>query len=180
MKTRLISILLAICSASVSLAAPEFVGVLVSQGVTHIAMRSDSTGDTHWVKIGDFMGEYRVRSYDPKKETLSLQRGEAEIELALKSASVQSAPTLTLLESLVKAGDKNLEGALQQARQLEDRRNNTAAELADLEIRAAKEPSRSETVKQMQRKLKIEEANLEFLYQSLLAAARSGPVKKSE
>ena len=172
MKLRSILLCLMLGLASVCFGSPEFIGVLVSQGVTHLAVRGESQGRMHWVKIGEEFDGYRLKLYDSQRELLILQRGDSEVQVALKSAAVQPAPTRVLLESLVKAGDANLRAALDQAKQLEDRRDETAKRLSKLEAQTGSQVERVSVVNEVRRKLKIEEDNLEFFYQRLMEEAR--------
>jgi hypothetical protein len=159
--------------------SPEFVGVLASSGATYVAMRADPASSVTWVPIGGSVGEYRVVSYDPRREVIVLLRGRTEIEVPLKSASVQSASTLALLQDLVRNGDVGLISSLESLRMLDARRNTTAAELADLIARAASDPSLNERVSDARKRLRIEESNLERFYQALASTVRDKAERKA-
>jgi hypothetical protein len=131
-------------ASSVCFASPKFVGVLTSNGVTYIAVRDDSSANAIWVGIGQSVGEYRIVSYDPKKEILSVVRDSAALEVPLMTASVQPAPVLALIERLVENGDTELASALDSLRTLDERRKKTAAELSELETRAVSDPAANE------------------------------------
>jgi hypothetical protein len=168
-----VSSLLAGLAATCCFAAPEFIGVLISQGTTYVAVRSDATKGAIWLNIGDRVDEYRVAAYDPKRAALLLKRDGTDLELFLKSGAVQSAPTVELLEQLVKKGDSGRERELQELRVLDARCKKTAAELADLESRATADPRAAEKVPHLRRQLQLEQGNLAYYLESLTAAARS-------
>ena len=112
--------------AASAFAAPEFIGVLVSQGKTYVAVRVVEGERTSWAGIGEMAGDFRVVGYEAKGETLLLTRGGVEYCIALKSATVQSAPTSEFLQSLVKKGDVAMEAILRELMALESRRDKTA------------------------------------------------------
>jgi hypothetical protein len=153
-------------------AAPEFIGVLTSKGVTYVAVRPDPAEPAVWVGIGDTFAGYRVRSYDAKQDTLLLMRGSDAIEVKLKQASVQAKPTITLLEELIRRGDPTLQDSVKDLKTLESRVAKTVAELAAAEARAVNAPTTSETVVHLRRKLKLEEGYLDYYFQALNEAAR--------
>lgn len=161
-----LSLFLFTCGAS-CFGAPEFVGVLVSNGTAHFAVRAVPTEQAVWVSIGEKVGEYRIVAYDPRQETLSFVREREKIEVPLRNAKVQSAATLALLENLVRKGDDELRVSLESLRTLDGRRNKTAAELANLEARAASNPDLREQVAVTQKRLLLEDSNLERFLQAL-------------
>lgn len=148
-------------------AAPEFVGVLVSDGTTYVAVRTEDQGGVRWTRIGDAIGEYRAMAYDSNAEVLSLKKGDAEIRLTLKNSTVQLAPSLALLESLVKNGSVGLE-EVRGLRTLMERRDKAAAALED----ALKSQAAADRVRDLRRQLSIEESNADYLLQSLVAVAQ--------
>lgn len=149
-------------------AKPEFVGMMVSQGMTYVAVREEEGARARWVKIGDDVGGYRVTSYDPVRETLQLRKADTELELTLKIAAVEPTPTRELLESLVK-GDPELQYQLEALKYLADRLHRTDENIA----RALKDPTASETVGQLRRVRALDQRNLELFSQRLYEVARS-------
>src|SRR4051812_11681250 len=108
--------------------------------MTHVAVRLDAGSETRWLMIGGQFGEYRVTSYDPIKDVLTLSHGETKLELNLKTSAVQPRPMIELLQALVQAGDTELARALKETSELDTRRKKTAVEVAELEARASNDP----------------------------------------
>jgi hypothetical protein len=82
----------------------SFVGVFSTQTSILVAIR-ESSNAPRWVKVGERVGSYVVRSFDAKNETIALQNADGVIELKLKDSKVQPAPTMELFESLASHGD---------------------------------------------------------------------------
>ena len=156
-------------------ATPEFDGVMASRGTTYFAMREAPTQGTRWIKLGDRIGSYRVSSYDQPKETLSLTSDEGETLVVLKPGAVRAAPTVQLLQTLVTNGDDIQTYVLRALRELEQRRDQTAATLVEWEARALKQPSAksNDMVVNLRRKLELEEANLAYYIEKMLEASRN-------
>lgn len=163
--------LVALCSVLMvsARANPEFVGVLVSEGTTYVAVRTEDKGSVRWAKIGDVVGAYRALAYDAKAETLVLKKGSAEMRLTLKNSTVQPTPSFPLLEALVKNGNLGLEQEVKNLSTLMERRDKTAAELEN----ALKISPDADRVRDLRRQLSIEAGNAEILLQHLFAMAQN-------
>lgn len=87
-----LGLLLPVCLPAATTAKTEdvtFKGVLVADGKTTISL-SNAAGNSRWVEIGrDFAG-YRVTSYEPATETLSLVKDGVTTEIRLQDAKVRS------------------------------------------------------------------------------------------
>ncbi len=153
--------------------APVFSGIFTSGGTTYLGLREDPAKPFMWVAVGGRLGEFRVVSYDDNAEKVVLQRGDAVVELRLKSSAVESTPTVELVERLAREGDVEMQKLLPGLRKLDERRADTVAELAALERRAATDESVREELKAVRRKHQIEDDNLRYLLRSVLNPAKS-------
>jgi hypothetical protein len=175
MKLHVAAFCLALVCADMVAAPPEFDGVMASQGVNYFALRPDPSRTIKWIKLGDSLGDYILKSYDQEKETLSLSRNGESVEVVLKTGSVRSAPrsgpTIELLKGLKENGDVSQTALLNMLTSLRDRRDETARQFAELEARAMKEsePKKTEMLTQFRRKLELEEANLEYYMDKVIA-----------
>lgn len=158
---------LAACVVAAS-ARPELTGMMVSQGVTYLAVRAEEGDRARWAKIGEEVGGYRLLSYDPGREALRLRKGETELELTLKMAAVEPAPTLELLTALVDQ-DPELKSQLAALQYLADRLSRADEEIA----KTLKNPAAGEVVVQLRRRRALDQSNLEIFTQRLYALARS-------
>ena len=174
MKMRCLAVFLTLLTNSYS-GPPDFDGVMVSQGKIYFALREDPAVASKWIKLGDRVSDYVLTSYDREKETLSLDLKGKSVQLLLKTGSVRSgpraAPTIELLKALPVAGDVSQNQILDLLTRLRDQRDDTARKLAGVEARALKEPEpkRTEMVKEWRRRLELEDANLEYATDNVIA-----------
>jgi hypothetical protein len=165
--------LIALFTSVWSYAEPEFVGMLSSNGNTYVAVRADAATTPTWVSVGGRVGSYEVVSYNAATETVLLRANGRDIEVRLKTAAVQPTPPMDVLKQLA-AGRPELEKLLEDARTLETRLKDTAAELAREEAKAAKGSSHFEgSIKELRRKHQIEESHLNYYVEALTKHART-------
>ena len=175
MRFNLVLLCLGLVAARVQAAPPEFDGVMTSQGLTYFAVRPDAVVAMRWIKLGDVADGYTLKSYDKTTETLTLVRNAESIQVVLKTGSVRPAPrakpTIDLLSHVIEKGDISQQVALDLLTNLRDRRDDSARKLVEVEARAAKEPEpkRTELVREHRRKLELEESNLEYYTDEVIA-----------
>jgi hypothetical protein len=164
--------LFAVFTSVWSYADPEFVGMLSSNGNTYVAVRADAGATPTWVNVGGRVGSYEVISYNAARETVLLRANGRDIEVRLKTAAVQPMPPMDVLKQLA-AGKPELEKLLENARTLEARVRDTAAEIAREEAKVAKGLNDfGASVKELHRKHQIEESHLSYYVEALTKRIR--------
>ena len=161
---------------SVCCAAPEFAGVLKSAGKTYLALRTEGGTMNGWREVGESVGEYKIISYDEARDVVVLSRAGTTVEVRLNGARVESKPTLALVEEMARGGNEAVQTMLADARKLDERRANTASEVAEAESRSARDPQAAGRLPELRRKLKIEEDNMAYFLHSVVKS-QSPPAK---
>jgi len=178
MKLRVGLMFLVLFSTDAFAAPPDFDGVMASGGINYFALRQEPSVAIKWIKLGDFAGDYLLKSYDREKQTLSLTHNGESVDVLLKTSLVRSGPnfarsgpTIAFLASLTAKGDVSHQAILDMLSTIRDRRDETAGKLAAVEAKAAKFPEqqRTEMVKEWRRKLELEEENLEYYTDQAIA-----------
>jgi len=139
---------------------PEFVGLLLRNGTTYVALRELGSSGATWAKLGETALGFHIKRYDANREMLLLWKNDWETEVPLMKASLRSAPTIEQLAKLEQLGDSELRAVREALQDLATSRDSAAADLAQLESRVAHDQGLAPRLALARRKLLLLDENL--------------------